>query len=52
MARKSAATGTRLEHNSTLDLARLSVRDVNQLLHDADGGDFLIENPRGLLDYH
>ena len=34
--------------NSTLDLARLSVREVNQLLHDADGGDFLIENPRGL----
>jgi glutamate synthase domain-containing protein 3 len=33
--------------NSTLDLARMSVREVNQLLHDADGGDFLIENPRG-----
>ncbi len=34
--------------NTTLDLARMSVREVNQLLHDADGGDFLIKNPRGL----
>jgi glutamate synthase domain-containing protein 3 len=33
--------------NTTLDLARLSVREVNQLLHDADGGEFLITNPRG-----
>ena len=32
----------------TLDLARLSVREVNQLLHDADGGDFVVKNPRGL----
>ncbi len=29
--------------NSTLDLARMSLREVNQLLHDADGGDFLIQ---------
>ena len=34
--------------NSTLDLARLSVREINQLLHDARAGDFLIQNPRGL----
>jgi methylamine---glutamate N-methyltransferase subunit B len=34
--------------NSTLDLASLSVREVNQLLHEAESGDFLIENPRGL----
>jgi glutamate synthase domain-containing protein 3 len=34
--------------NTTLDLARMSVREVNQLLHDADGGEFLIKNPRGL----
>jgi glutamate synthase domain-containing protein 3 len=34
--------------NSTLDLASMSVREVNQLLHHADGGDFRIENPRGL----
>ena len=33
--------------NSTLDLARMSVREINQLLHEADGGDFLIQNPRG-----
>jgi glutamate synthase domain-containing protein 3 len=33
---------------AALDLARLSVRYVNQLLHDADGGDFLITNPNGL----
>jgi hypothetical protein len=50
MARKASAAKSRLApaRNSTLDLARLSVREVNQLLHDADGGDFLIENPRGL----
>ena len=33
--------------NSTLDLGCMSVREVNQLLHDADGGDFRIDNPRG-----
>ena len=44
-AAKSAAAPAR---NATLDLARLSVREVNQLLHDADGGDFLIKHPRGL----
>ena len=50
MARKASAAKPRIApaRNSTLDLARLSVREVNQLLHDADGGDFLIENPRGL----
>jgi glutamate synthase domain-containing protein 3 len=36
-----------LRRNSVLDLARMTVREVNQLLHDADGGDFLIKNPRG-----
>ena len=36
-----------LQRNSALDLARMTVREVNQLLHDADGGDFLIKNPRG-----
>lgn len=50
MARKSSATkaGVAPALNSTLDLARMSVREVNQLLHDADGGDFLIKSPRGL----
>ena len=50
MARKASAAkpGIAPARNSTLDLARMSVREVNQLLHDADGGDFLIENPRGL----
>src|SRR5205807_9781681 len=50
MARKSTAAkvGTQPARNSTLDLAHLSVREINQLLHDADGGDFLIQNPRGL----
>ena len=51
MARKASAAKParpRPARNSTLDLARLSVREVNQLLHDADGGDFLIKNPRGL----
>ena len=44
-AAKSAPASAR---NSTLDLARMTVREVNQLLHDADGGDFLIRSPRGL----
>ena len=49
MARKSSAkTAHQPARNSILDLERLSVREVNQLLHDADGGDFLIEHPRGL----
>jgi glutamate synthase domain-containing protein 3 len=50
MARKSTAAkvGAQPVRNSTLDLAHLSVREINQLLHDADGGDFLIQNPRGL----
>ena len=34
--------------NSILDLAHLSVREVNELLHHAEGGDFLLTNPRGL----
>jgi glutamate synthase domain-containing protein 3 len=34
--------------NSTLDLAHMSVRDVNRLLHQARRGDFFIKNPRGL----
>jgi glutamate synthase domain-containing protein 3 len=32
---------------NSLDLAEMSLREVNQLLHDAAGGDFLIRNPRG-----
>jgi glutamate synthase domain-containing protein 3 len=32
---------------NSLDLAAMSLREVNQLLHDAAGGDFLIRNPRG-----
>jgi glutamate synthase domain-containing protein 3 len=33
--------------NSLLDLADMSVREVNQLLHDTDSGDFFIRNSRG-----
>ena len=54
MARKTAAAkagasrpGIVPARNSTLDLATMSVREINQLLHDAEGGDFLIRNPRG-----
>ena len=54
MARKSTEAkvgaskdGAVPARNSTLDIARMSVREVNQLLHDADGGDFRIEHPRG-----
>jgi methylamine---glutamate N-methyltransferase subunit B len=35
------------QRSTVLDLARMTVRQVNQLLHDADGGAFLIKNPRG-----
>jgi methylamine---glutamate N-methyltransferase subunit B len=50
MARKPSALkpGSPAARNSALDLAQMSVRDVNQLLHEADGGEFLIRSPRGL----
>lgn len=34
--------------NARLDLSRMSLRDLNQLLHDAKGGTFEIDNPQGL----
>ena len=34
--------------NTTLDLAHMSVRDVNRLLHQTREGNFLVKNPRGL----
>jgi glutamate synthase domain-containing protein 3 len=37
----------RASRNSVLDLAVTSLRDVNQLLHENNAGDFLIRNPRG-----
>ncbi len=33
--------------NSVLDLASMSVREVNQLLHDSHAGEFTIKSPRG-----
>src|SRR5256885_10208144 len=33
--------------NAMLDLAQMSLRNVNQFLHDTDSGDFLIRNSRG-----
>jgi glutamate synthase domain-containing protein 3 len=50
MARKPSTlkTSSTSARNSTLDLALMSVREVNQLLHDTQSGEFLIENPRGL----
>ena len=39
----SAATS----RNSVLDLAEVSVREVNQLLHETRDGDFVVRNPRG-----
>jgi methylamine---glutamate N-methyltransferase subunit B len=33
--------------NSAFDLATMSVREVNQLLHDAKAGNFIIKTPRG-----
>jgi glutamate synthase domain-containing protein 3 len=37
----------RVSRNSVLDLAQMSLREVNQLLHDTESGDFLIKNSRG-----
>ena len=43
----TASSIARAARNSVLDLAAMSLREVNQLLHDTDSGDFLIRNPRG-----
>ena len=43
----TASSIARASRNSVLDLAAMSLREVNQLLHDTDNGDFLIRNPRG-----
>jgi methylamine---glutamate N-methyltransferase subunit B len=43
-AKKAAVAG----RNSMLDLATMSVREVNQLLHEANAGEFLISHPHGL----
>src|SRR5215831_5334535 len=50
MAHKPVAAGHADQpvRNTTLDLAHMSVRDVNRLLHRAREGNFLIKNPRGL----
>lgn len=47
MPRKSSTKPASAGRNSVLDLASLSLRQVNQLLHDTGSGEFLIENPRG-----
>jgi methylamine---glutamate N-methyltransferase subunit B len=46
-APSSKLTGPSVQRNSVLDLAGMTVREANQLLHDADGGNFLIKNARG-----
>lgn len=43
----TASPRARASRNSVLDLAEMSLREVNQLLHDTDHGDFLIRNSRG-----
>jgi len=43
-----AASSARVSQNSALDLAQMTLREVNQLLHDTQHGDFLIRNPRGV----
>jgi glutamate synthase domain-containing protein 3 len=42
---KSAGPARR---NSVLDLATMSVREVNRVLHEAQAGDFLVSHPHGL----
>jgi methylamine---glutamate N-methyltransferase subunit B len=48
MATTSVRTPDSRAHYRTLDLAQMSVREVNQLLHGADGSSYFIRNPRGL----
>jgi len=43
----TASRSVRASGNAVLDLAQMSLRDVNQFLHDTDSGDFLIRNSRG-----
>jgi len=42
----SPVTGSGLR-NSVLDLASSTVREINQLLHDTQSGEFTIKSPRG-----
>jgi glutamate synthase domain-containing protein 3 len=44
----AGAHAVQFMRNTILDLAHMSVRDVNRLLHSARAGDFSIKNPRGL----
>ena len=44
----AGAHAVQFMRNTTLDLAHMSVRDVNRLLHETRQGNFLIKNPRGL----
>ncbi len=46
-AAKARRPGTGGGRNSFLDLSGMSLRELNQHLHDAKGGDFVISNPRG-----
>lgn len=43
----TAAARTRGLRNSTLDLATLSLREVNEVLQNAKAGEFIVKNPRG-----
>ena len=44
----SAASSTQnAGSNSLLDLSTMTLRELNQLLHDTRGGEFIVKNPRG-----
>ncbi|MFZ4808183.1 MAG: protein glxC [Hyphomicrobiaceae bacterium] len=43
----TARTAEPTTRNSILDLERMSVREINQLLHDTKAGDFLIKGTKG-----
>ncbi|NJO22656.1 MAG: protein glxC [Sphingomonadales bacterium] len=47
MPRKRSPKPTSGGRNSMLDLASMTLRQINQLLHDTQSGEFLIKNPRG-----
>jgi glutamate synthase domain-containing protein 3 len=46
-AKPTIKRSTADRRNSVLDLATMTVREVNQLLHDATAGEFTIANPGG-----
>ena len=48
MPSRSVSPNANPRRNSEFDLAKMTLREANQLLHETNTGDFLVRNPRGL----